>query len=89
MSGHQAETTHDGGWAVRTKERRIDGAKLLELREDRFLERRELAERSGVNVRTVQALELGEWKSGSRLSTIRKLAEALEVDPRELLAGEE
>jgi transcriptional regulator with XRE-family HTH domain len=71
------------------KERRIDGAKLLELREERFLERRELAERSGVNVRTVQALELGEWKSGSRLSTIRKLAEALEVDPRELLVEED
>jgi transcriptional regulator with XRE-family HTH domain len=48
-----------------------------------------VSERSGVNVRTIQALELGEWKSGSRLSIIRKLAEALGVDPHELLAKED
>jgi len=48
-----------------------------------------VSERSSVNVRTIQALELGEWKSGSRLSIIRKLAEALGVDPHELLAEED
>ena len=32
-------------------------------------------------------IERGLWPGGSRLSTVRKLAEVLEVDPHELLAG--
>jgi len=36
-------------------------------------------------VRTVQGFENNEWPCGSRLSTIRKLAEALEIDTHELL----
>jgi hypothetical protein len=36
---------------------------------------------------TIKRLESGDW-GGSRLRTVRKLAEALEVDPRELLEEE-
>jgi transcriptional regulator with XRE-family HTH domain len=70
-------------------EMRIDGAKLRQHRLNRFLDVKELAERAGLDVRTVQGFEHNEWSGGSRLSTIRKLAEALEVDPRELLVDED
>jgi hypothetical protein len=39
-------------------------------------------------MRTLEGLERNEWPGGSRLSTIRKLAEALGVDPHELLVEE-
>jgi transcriptional regulator with XRE-family HTH domain len=74
---------------VKVKNPRIDGDKLKAARVERFLDRSELAERAGLDVRTVQGFEHNEWSGGSRLSTIRKLAEALEVDPRELLVDED
>jgi predicted transcriptional regulator len=55
---------------------------LKRLREGRFLTQEELAERSGVSRPTIARLE----SSGddARLKTIRKLAEALGVEPTEL-----
>lgn len=64
----------------------IDGEKLKELRDARFLSHRELAKIAGVSPTTVLALEAGKTEAQRR--TIRKLAEALEVDPRELVKGE-
>jgi DNA-binding XRE family transcriptional regulator len=45
---------------------------LKDARTARFLERRELASRAGINRRTIDRMEAGE-EGGHRLSTIRKL----------------
>jgi len=60
----------------------VDGLKLRELREDRTLSARELAELAGVHINTVLRLENNQ--GGAQPRTIRKLAEALGVEPREL-----
>jgi transcriptional regulator with XRE-family HTH domain len=67
---------------------RIDGEKLRELREKRFLSHRELAQRAGVSPTTVLNLEANEEISPQR-RTIRKLARALGVNPHDLLRPEE
>ena len=56
--------------------------KLRELREDRTLSARELAELSGVHYNTVLRLENNQ--GGAHPRTLRKLAAALGVEPREL-----
>jgi transcriptional regulator with XRE-family HTH domain len=48
---------------------------------------RALGERAGVAYDTINKLELGQRPA--RLTTIRKLAEALDVEPKELMKGEE
>ena len=63
---------------------KIDGAKLKRAREGRFLTREELAEKVGSHRDHIGRLERGEVES-SRMATIRKLAEALEVDPAALV----
>jgi transcriptional regulator with XRE-family HTH domain len=65
----------------------VNGQKLRQLRVERALSLRALAERSGVAFDTINKLELGHRPA--RLVTIRKLAEALGVEPRELMKGEE
>jgi transcriptional regulator with XRE-family HTH domain len=65
----------------------VDGQRLRELRVQRALSLRALGERSGVSFATINNLENG--NRPARLATIRKLAEALEVDPIELMKGEE
>ncbi len=64
---------------------RIDGDKLRRLREAAFLSRAELGARSGLHPDHIGRLERGDWRGGSRIDNIRKLAEALEVDPAELI----
>lgn len=59
-----------------------DGVKLRELREDRAYSARDLAKLAGVHYRTILRLELGQTEAQPR--TVRKLAEALGVEPREL-----
>ena len=54
---------------------------------ERALTLRALAERSGVSYDTINKLELGQRPA--RLSTIRKVANALNVDLRELMKGKE
>jgi transcriptional regulator with XRE-family HTH domain len=67
---------------------KIDGAKLRGLRTNRFLTREELAELTGLHRDHIGRLERDEVED-SRLPTIRKLAEALGVDPHELVQSEE
>lgn len=52
-----------------------------------MLSLRELANRSGVAFDNINKLELG--KRNAQPRTIRKLAEALGVEPHELMKGEE
>jgi transcriptional regulator with XRE-family HTH domain len=64
-----------------------NGQRLRQLRVERALSLRALAERSGVAFDTINKLELG--YRPARLVTIRKLADALGVEPKELMKGEE
>jgi transcriptional regulator with XRE-family HTH domain len=65
----------------------VDGQRLRQLRVERALSLRALAQRSGVAFDTINKLELGHRPA--RLVTIRKLADALGVEPKELMKGEE
>jgi transcriptional regulator with XRE-family HTH domain len=67
---------------------RVDGNKLRELREAAFLSRAELGAKTGLHPDHIGRLERGDWKGGTRIDNIRKLAEALDVGPRDLLADE-
>ena len=57
--------------------------RLRELRKHRVLSMRELEERSGVSYNTIWRIEDG--RQGAQPRTIRKLAEALGVEPHELI----
>ena len=61
----------------------VDVAKLKRLREDRVLSQRELARMAGLTHVTVWRLENGFAEAHAQ--TIRKLAEVLGVEPRELI----
>ena len=65
----------------------VDGQKLRTLRVEKALSLRALGERSGVTFATINNLE--NENRPARLATIRKLAEALGVEPKELMKGEE
>src|ERR671920_2240691 len=65
----------------------VDGAKLRELRRRRMLSLREFGERSGVAFDNINKLENEKHRAQPR--TLRKLAEALGVEPHELMKGEE
>jgi transcriptional regulator with XRE-family HTH domain len=65
----------------------VDGQRLRQLRVERALSLRALGDRSGVTFATINNLENG--NRPARLATIRKLAEALGVEPRVLMKGEE
>jgi transcriptional regulator with XRE-family HTH domain len=59
------------------------GAQIRRQRKKRDMLQRELAEAAGVPARTVGRIERGEVDL--RLSTLRKIAKALDVDIKELL----
>ena len=65
----------------------VNGQRLRQLRVQQALSLRALADRSGVAFDTINKLELGHRPA--RLVTIRKLADALGVEPKELMKGEE
>ena len=65
----------------------VNRQRLRQLRVEKALSLRALAERSGVAFDTINKLELGHRPA--RLATIRKLADALDVEPKELMKGEE
>lgn len=67
---------------------RVDGAKLRKIRERKFYSRAEVAERAGLHADHIGRLERGAWTGGTRIDNIRKLAEALDVEPAELIADE-
>jgi DNA-binding XRE family transcriptional regulator len=63
---------------------RFLGEELKRLRTERFLSQRDLAQKAGVSPTTIMHLETGE-STDPRLSTVRKVAEALGVDPNSLV----
>jgi transcriptional regulator with XRE-family HTH domain len=66
---------------------RIDGAKVRTTREQRFFSQRELAGKASINHNTVWRIESG-GAVEVHPRTIRKLAEALSVDPTSLTPEE-
>ena len=62
------------------------GDKLRETRKHALLTQQQLAAKSGVGVITIIRIERNQVEPQAR--TIRKLAEALGVEPHELLKGE-
>jgi transcriptional regulator with XRE-family HTH domain len=56
--------------------------KLVEARRSRLLSMRALAEKANVSLRTINNIEMGYITP--HLSTIQKLADALEIDPMEI-----
>jgi transcriptional regulator with XRE-family HTH domain len=64
----------------------VDGARLRQLRQERALSLRELGEMTGVAFDTINKLELE--KRDAQPRTIRRLADALGVEPKELMKGE-
>jgi transcriptional regulator with XRE-family HTH domain len=61
----------------------VNVERLKELRRERVLSLRELEEKSGVSYNTIWRLEDG--RQGAYPKTVRKLAEALRVQPSELI----
>ena len=61
------------------------GERLRQLREERALRQEDLAELAGVGKNTINRIERN--RTEPHMTTVRKLAEALEVDPRELVRG--
>jgi transcriptional regulator with XRE-family HTH domain len=64
----------------------VDGMKMQCLREERVLSQRELARMAGLTHQTVWRFENG-W-TNAHPQTIRKIAEALGVEPKELVKKE-
>jgi transcriptional regulator with XRE-family HTH domain len=61
----------------------VDGARLRRLRRERALSQRDLSHMTGIAFDTISRLETG--KQDAQPRTIRKLADALGVEPRELM----
>jgi len=61
------------------------GSKLREMRKRALLTQQQLADKSGVGITTIVRIERNQVEPQAR--TIRKLAEALGVEPHELLKG--
>jgi transcriptional regulator with XRE-family HTH domain len=70
-----------------SKSLKVNGNSLRRLRAENALTLRALAEISDVSYDTINKLELG--RRPAHASTIRKLANALGVEPRELMKGEQ
>ncbi len=64
----------------------VDGQRLKRLRREKALSQLELVGMTGIAQATLSDLERG--KRGARVSTLRKLAEALGVEPKELMKDE-
>jgi transcriptional regulator with XRE-family HTH domain len=65
----------------------VDGPRLRGLRRGQALSQRDLTRMTGIAFDTISRLETGKQRAQPR--TIRKLAEALGVEPRELMKEEE
>ena len=64
----------------------VDGAKLRKLRRERALSQQDIERITSVSQATLSDLEQG--KRRARASTLRKLAEVLEVAPKDLMKEE-
>ncbi len=65
----------------------VDGARLRRLRRERAMSQQDVERMTGVSQATLSDLEGG--KRGARASTLRKLAEVLGVEPKELIKEED
>lgn len=65
------------------------GERLKWARSARLVEQEELAGKAGVGVATISRIENGRLLRSPRLSTLRRLADALEVDYLWLATGDE
>ena len=65
----------------------VVGARLRRLRRERALSQQDIERMTGVAQATLSDLEQG--KRGARASTLRKLAELLDVEPKELMKEED
>ena len=63
------------------------GHKLRETRKRALLTQQQLADKSGVGITTIVRIERNQVEPQAR--TIRRLAQALSVEPYELLKGED
>ena len=64
----------------------VDGARLRRVRREHALSQRDLSRMTGIAFDTISRLETGKQRAQPR--TIRRLADALGVEPRELMKGE-
>ena len=64
----------------------VDGKRLRKLRREKALSQQDLVGMTGIAQATLSDLEGG--KREARASTLRKLAQALEVQPKELMKEE-
>jgi transcriptional regulator with XRE-family HTH domain len=64
---------------------KLDGTRLRQLRREQAWSQRDLARESGVSQDAIARLELGQREAQPR--TVRRLAAALGVEPRELMKG--
>jgi transcriptional regulator with XRE-family HTH domain len=71
--------------AIGIGEERVKLPRLRALRESKLLNQEELAEKAGISRGTILRLEAG---YDARLPTVRKIAETLGVDPKELMGPE-
>lgn len=65
------------------------GDRLEMTRRRRVLTQADLAKKAGVSLITVTRLESSNIEANPRVDTVRRLAEALDVDPSWLLFGDE
>lgn len=66
----------------------VNAMRVKELRERQVLSLSELEEKSGVSRQIIWRIESG-YQKGAHQRTIRRLADALGVEPYELLKGKE
>ncbi len=64
----------------------VNGGRLRRLRRERALSQRDLTRLTGIAFDTISRLETGKQRAQPR--TIRKLGNALCVEPKELMKGE-
>lgn len=64
------------------------GERVKDARQRRFLTQDELSEATGIRIVTISRIENDRVESQPRLSTMKKIAEALQVSPRWLMFGE-
>ena len=66
---------------------KVNGPHLRKIRRQHALSQRDLSRMTGIAFDTISRLETGKQQAQPR--TIRKLADALGVGPRELMKGED
>jgi transcriptional regulator with XRE-family HTH domain len=62
------------------------GKRIHRLRRERLLSASELAQLAGISRTTLHNIETGQTQTEPRPRTLRKIAEVLDVEPRELMA---